>query len=283
MMPIFPQERGYILSARDNIKGIKMKLLAPILLIFSVSACTSCPRPVIDKQSDERLNELIQQQVIPARNKPLSEKIAAISASFLGTPYQADTLIGSESVPEQLVVNFNGVDCFTLLDYVAALSHASSLNDFFTQLRLTRYHQGEVSFSQRKHFFSDWFSLPPLNARDITDQLNTSTIKVTKQLNLKADGEHYLPGVPVRQRVIHYISAKNINNATLEALQTGDYVGFYSPLAGLDVSHTGIIIKKDQQVWFRNASSLKSNNKVVDTPLLSYIKTRPGIVIARPL
>ncbi|MCR1565437.1 MAG: DUF1460 domain-containing protein [Mixta sp.] len=42
-------------------------------------------------------------------------------------------------------------------------------------------------------------------------------------------------------------------------------------------------MKKDQQVWFRNASSLKSNNKVVDMPLLSYIKTRPGIVIARPL
>lgn len=65
-------------------------------------------------------------------------------------------------------------------------------------------------------------------------------------------------------------------------MQTGDYVGIYSPLAGLDVSHTGIIIKKGNQVWLRNASSLKKNMKVVDTPLLSYIKTRPGIVIARP-
>lgn len=261
-----------------------MKLIASILLIFSVSACTvKPPCPIIDKHTSQRLDALIEQQVIPSQDKPTGEKIAAISQAFLGTPYQADTLIGTDSVPEQLVVNFNGVDCFTQLDYVAALSHASSRNDFFTQLRLTRYHQGQVSFTQRKHFFSDWFSLTPLNARDITDQLNTPTIKVTKQLNLKADGGRYLSGLPVTQRIINYIPANNINKATLNALQTGDYVGIYTPLAGLDVSHTGIIIKKGQQVWLRNASSLKKNNKVVDTPLLSYIKTRPGIVVARPL
>ncbi|MGD8204610.1 DUF1460 domain-containing protein [Pantoea sp. FN0305] len=259
-----------------------MKLIASLLLIFSLAACTTTSRPVIDKQTSERLDEMLQQQVIPAHNKPLGERIADISAAFLGTPYQADTLTGSDNVPEQLVVNFNGVDCFTLLDYVAALSHASSRDDFFTQLRLTRYHQGEVSFVHRKHFFSDWFSLAPLNARDITDKLNTPTVKITKQLNLKTDGGKYLPGLPITPRIINYIPANNINKGTLKALQTGDYVGIYSPLAGLDVSHTGIIIKKGNQVWLRNASSLKKNMKVVDTPLLSYIKTRPGIVVARP-
>ncbi|GLR09397.1 hypothetical protein COO59_04240 [Mixta theicola] len=260
-----------------------MKIIASILLAFSLSACTIKPCPLLDKQTSERLDEIIQQQVIPAHNKAPGEKIADISAAFLGTPYQENTLMGSDSIPEQLVVNFNGVDCFTLLDYVAALSHASSRNDFFTQLRLTRYHQGQVSFTQRKHFFSDWFSLPPVNARDITDKLNTPTVMVIKQLNLKADGVYYLPGVPVTPRTIHYIPTNNINKATLQALQTGDYLGIYSPLTGLDVSHTGIVIKKDNQVWLRNASSLKINNKVVDTPLLSYIKSRPGIVVARPL
>lgn len=260
-----------------------MKLIALLLLIFSVSACSTSPRPVIDQKTAERLDAIMAQQVIPARDKPLSERIADISAAFLGTPYQANTLTGSDSVPEQLVVNFNGVDCFTLLDYVAALSHASSREDFFTQLRLTRYHQGQVSFAQRKHFFSDWFSLPPLNAYDITDKLKAPTVTVTKKLNLKADGSNYLPGVAVMPRTINYIPANNINKTTLKSLQTGDYIGFYSPLTGLDVSHTGIIIKKGSQVWFRNASSLQKNNKVVDTPLLSYVKSRPGIIVARPL
>lgn len=260
-----------------------MKLIASLLLILSVSACSTSPHPIIDQTTSERLDAIMAQHVIPSRNQPLGERISDISAAFLGTPYQANTLTESNAVPEQLVVNFNGVDCFTLLDYVAALSHASSREDFFTQLRLTRYHQGQVSFSQRKHFFSDWFNLMPLNAQDVTDKLNTPVITVTKSLNLKADGSLYLPGVPVTERVINYIAANKVNKKTLQALQTGDYIGFYSPLTGLDVSHVGIVIKKGNQVWFRNASSLKKNNKVVDTPLLSYIKSRPGIIVARPL
>ena len=260
-----------------------MKIKAALLLILFLSACHSSPRPTIDKQTSARLDKIIQQQVIPAQTQPVGERIAAVSQAFLGTPYQADTLVGSATQPEQLVVNFNGVDCFTLLDYVNALSHARSRPSFFTQLRYTRYQQGLVSFDHRRHFFSDWFSVRPYIAHDITDKLNTPYQTVTKSLNLKADNQRYIPGLPVTQRVIHYIPANNINNATLRALQTGDYLGIYSPLEGLDVSHTGIVIKKGSQVWLRNASSLKANKKVVDTLLTAYIATRPGIVVARPV
>ena len=260
-----------------------MKIVAVILLSLAVSACTLKPHPDIDPQTSSRLDEILNRKVAPARDKPVGERIALISQAFLGTPYQADTLKGSDSIPEQLVVNFNGVDCFTLLDYVAALSHASSREDFFTQLRYTRYQLGKVRFDHRRHFFSDWFAARPYNAHDITDKLNTPYLTVIKSLNLKAEGERYIPGLPITERVIHYIPANNINAATLKALKTGDYVGIYSPLEGLDVSHTGIVIKTGDQVWLRNASSLKANKKVVDTLLTSYIATRPGIIVARPV
>ncbi|WP_232233881.1 N-acetylmuramoyl-L-alanine amidase-like domain-containing protein, partial [Salmonella enterica] len=63
--------------------------------------------------------------------------------------------------------------------------------------------------------------------------------------------------------------------------KNGDYIGVYSPLDGLDVSHVGIVVRHDEQVWFRNASSLAANRKVVDTPFMEYMHSRPGIVVLR--
>ncbi|EBE4966290.1 DUF1460 domain-containing protein, partial [Salmonella enterica] len=53
------------------------------------------------------------------------------------------------------------------------------------------------------------------------------------------------------------------------------------PLEGLDVSHVGIVVRHDGQVWFRNASSLAANRKVVDSPFLEYMRAKPGIVVLR--
>lgn len=49
----------------------------------------------------------------------------------------------------------------------------------------------------------------------------------------------------------------------------------------LDVSHVGIIIKDHNNIWFRNASSLAKNRKVVDSPFIRYMATKPGIVVLR--
>ena len=56
----------------------------------------------------------------------------------------------------------------------------------------------------------------------------------------------------------------------------------YTEIDGLDVTHTGIIIKNDDGVFLRHASSKKSNQKVVDEDLQKYIKNVPGIVVYRP-
>jgi len=64
-------------------------------------------------------------------------------------------------------------------------------------------------------------------------------------------------------------------------LKNGDYIGVYSPVEGLDVSHMGIVIRHDGKVWFRNASSLAINIKVVDASFLEYMRPKPGIVVLR--
>ena len=63
-------------------------------------------------------------------------------------------------------------------------------------------------------------------------------------------------------------------------LRTGDYIGIYSDLSGLDVSHVGIIVKDSLGIKFRHASSVA--RKVVDQDFATYISGKPGIIIIRP-
>lgn len=84
----------------------------------------------IDKKTEQELDKIISTKVIPNQHAERSFLLNEISASFLDTPYQANTLIGSPIIPEDLVVNFNGVDCFTLLDYIQAISHSTSKQTF---------------------------------------------------------------------------------------------------------------------------------------------------------
>ncbi|WP_312118492.1 N-acetylmuramoyl-L-alanine amidase-like domain-containing protein, partial [Pantoea vagans] len=55
-----------------------------------------------------------------------------------------------------------------------------------------------------------------------------------------------------------------------------------SPTAqGLDVAQAGIAVRHDGRLWFRNASSLAANRKVVDAPFREYMRSKPGIIVLR--
>lgn len=85
-----------------------------------VGASDGLCRPWHRKISDQhgqrygrKISRIIQSDVIPYKGENHGEVISRVSSAFLGTPYQADTLIGGLGIPEVLVANFNGVDCFT--------------------------------------------------------------------------------------------------------------------------------------------------------------------------
>ncbi|MGG1905393.1 DUF1460 domain-containing protein [Enterobacter ludwigii] len=238
-------------------------------------------KTVIDGYSARKVEEIIQNEVLPNAKANQGDLISLVSSTFLQTPYQGETLIGSQSTPEQLVVNLRGVDCFTLLDYVQALTKSDTRKGFLRQLVKTRYVDGKVSYLARRHFLSDWFATVPRNARDVTPDISPDYAVADKQLNRKPDGGEYIPGLGIHPRKINYIHGNAISQLVLDRLKTGDYVGVYSPLEGLDVSHVGIVIRHDEQVWFRNASSLAANRKVVDSPFLEYMRAKPGIVVLR--
>lgn len=233
----------------------------------------------IDDTTSAKIDELL---ALRGTGKSKGELIDLLSSRFLGTPYVANMLIGSSTQPEQLVIDFRGVDCFTYLDYVEALSRSTTRDEFTANLIDTRYTGGQVGFANRKHFFTDWANTPRVAATDITASLSPSAATVVKHLNAKADGGQYLPGLPVVDRPITYIPSAAVDANVIGQLRTGDYIGAYTDQAGLDVTHVGIFVATPNGPVFRNASSLAANNQVVDSSFSDYVASTPGILVLRP-
>ncbi|MGV0884821.1 DUF1460 domain-containing protein [Mycolicibacterium sp. XJ883] len=221
--------------------------------------------------------------MLTARNGAAGADAGAISQQFLGTPYGADTLVGSANAPEKLVVELEKVDCFTYADYVEALKRATNREEFIDALIEVRYKDGVVAFRNRKHFFTDWAAATPAVATDITASLSPNAVAVNKNLNAKDSGGHYLPGLPVVPRTMSYIPSSQIDDGVLSQLRTGDYIGAFAEDGGLDVTHVGIFVETPHGPVFRNASSLRAHEKVIDQQLADYLQTVAGVVVLRPV
>nr|MBC8412831.1 DUF1460 domain-containing protein [bacterium] len=154
-------------------------------------------------------------------------------------------------------------------------------SEFKESLLTVRYRAGEISYQNRKHFFTDWINYNSASVVDCTELLGQGrAVCAEKILNNKDDGSLYLQGVPCVQRDVVYIPSKDIDKTVLQSLRTGDYIGVYSELPGLDVSHVGIFIKNGEASYLRHAS--RRQGKVIDEDFMSYIKNTPGIVVLRP-
>lgn len=261
-----------------------MRIIVRILLVLAALVCATAPAlgaPAVDDASGRKIDELLAVRA-EAGAVERGELLARLSARLLGTPYGANMLVGSATEPEQLVVDLRRVDCFTFLDYIDAASRSTDRDQFVTNLIATRYVDSRVEFTQRKHFFTDWAATGRIAATDITASLSQAAVTTTKHLNAKADGSNYLPGLPVVDRAITHIPAAAVDGGVVAGLRTGDFLGAYTPEAGLDVTHVGIVVQTPTGPVFRNASSL-ADYQVVDTPLADYARTTPGIVVLRPL
>ena len=209
-------------------------------------------------------------------------RITSISSHFLGTPYMANSLIGGTAEAERLVTRLDGFDCFTFLDTVEALRRSTDAADFPMQMMQVRYRDGMVSYENRRHFFSDWVSDQGSPVKDVTAIVGQGRERhVLKQLNAKQAGDLWLDGVDVVPRIITYIPASELNAKLLDALESGDYVGLYSPLAGLDVSHTGLIVEADGAIMLRHASSRGGVERIIDEELVTYLRGTTGLIVYR--
>ncbi len=207
-----------------------------------------------------------------------AEKLEIISAYFLETPYVANRLVGSTTDSEQLVIALNELDCFTFLDYIESFKQSHSVEDFINNLKNVRYRDAKVDYLHRKHFYSDWYTESPIVATDLLTSPQYASIVKTDSVDLNqgANGV-YIPGLAVRNRDINYIPRDNVTEDVLKTFKTGDYIGIRKNIAGLDVTHTGIVIQKEDGTYMRHASSSKSSRKVVDQKLTDYLEINTSV------
>ncbi len=234
---------------------------------------------VLGKWNEEDIDALLKESWSMDN---IDERIDFLSASFVDTAYKASTLIGNINEPEVFVINLKAVDCFTYIEYIEAMCKSRSFAGFRENLRNVRYHSGLVSFESRNHFFSEWKDFNADLVEDVTSDISEGKISTAlKRLNAKEDGTLYLPGIPVVDRTITYISSDDIQEI-MGRLHTGDYVGVYSEKEGLDVSHVGIAIIKKDGLYLRHASSANQYKRVIDQDFKNYMTDKPGIIVLRP-
>ena len=258
-------------------KKVKASLL---MLCVTVSFALVCYAEVVNLGS---WNEATIVQIISSAQQIDSpgDVIVALSGHFKGSPYAEDTLLGGPNEPEELVLNLSEFDCFTFLDVVESLRRSSSYEDFADNLKAVRYFDDTVSYEKRRHFFSDWVVGDDL-IEDVTVMVaKERAVSINKRLNRKDDGSLWLAGIDVVSRQVDYIPTLNVDEKILSVLRPGDYIGIYSPLRGLDVSHTGIIVKDKGRTLIRHASSRSETSKVVDEDLLQYLQGKPGLIVYR--
>ena len=235
---------------------------------------------ILGKFSQEELDHIIYKS---SKIKDIARRIDFLSGQLLDLDYIESTLIGDINTPEAFVINLEGVDCFTFIDYLEAMRLSNSFSEFTVNLRKVRYKSGKVVFENRNHFFTDWREFNSDFIDDVTEEIGAQrTIKVQKTLNEKKDGTYYIPGVRPVLREIKYIPSDKIDESVMNKLRTGDYIGIYSTKQGLDVSHVGISIKEGDKTYLRHASSLKKHRKVVDQDFKKYITGKLGIIVFRP-
>lgn len=205
---------------------------------------------------------------------PETDRITRLARDLLGVPYAAGTLGGGSGVEEVLVTRIDSLDCMILLEYLLAgvTLEQESAGDLESALVDLRYREGVIGWATRRHFFSDWTERGLIDAGEWFPGATRQTLR----LNDRGAGRRWLEEVPVRERSVWHVPA---SNAALDSLRNGDLIGFRTPLAGLDVTHTGLVLREKGQLRLLHASS--KAGRVVSEPLQQYPGLATGFMILR--
>ncbi len=240
---------------------------------------------------------------IDVSNNSFGKTLTNIGKSFLGTPYVAKTLeIGSK---ETLVVNLQGLDCTTFVENVLALGlmihqKKDDFETYTSYLEKIRYRDGTLKgYASRLHYFSEWISnneekkliknvTNEIGGQEIDKQINFMSTHRSLYPYLKDDANYIKiqqSEIKISESPICFLPKNEIvENENL--IKTGDIIALTTSINGLDITHTGFAIRKeDGRIHLLHASS-KGQVEISELPLADYlqgIKHNTGIIVSRVL
>ena len=235
--------------------------------------------------------------------KPVGENMVALGEHFIGMPYVAHSL--EEAGEEHLVINLRGFDCLTLVENSLALSRClssarTSFDDFRAQLTYIRYAGGTIKgYTSRLHYFTDWMAD---NVRKGVVQDMTLAVggedyrKTINFMSTHRDSYKQLADDSAMERVkeaeaslsgnaLHRVPREKIASV-LSLLRNGDIIGIVTSMEGMDIAHTGMVLRKDGTAKFLHAPLSGGAVTTSEGSLAEYVrrtKSMTGIVVARPL
>lgn len=281
-----------------------MKYLLSLLLILLVNNASAKGINIDYQKTDSiKIVHLLQEA---KRLNSSTNWMVYFGKKFCGIPYVAKTL--ERNKEEQLVVNLRELDCTTFVETTMALAlcmknKKTTFHDFCYYLRMIRYRQGNVYYPSRLHYFTQW--IDDNSKLGFVSEITAKTKPFTciQTLNIDFMSKHvdlypmlcgnkkYIEEIREHEksltgRKFRYIPKSTISNNKLfrQTIKDGDIIVILTSKKGLDTSHIGIAVWKNDGLHLLNASSLR-HKVVIEPKLLStYMKgqkSQIGIRVVR--
>ena len=277
------------------IGSVRNKLILTAALLLSLSAAAQ----VRYSDRDSVIAEAVMQKLAAEKELRSGELLEMAARELLGTPYVAGTL--DEAGDEVLTVNLTRTDCIlfveTCMDMVLSAQekrcHWRGLCD---NVLRSRYRDGVAgSYTDRIHYTTEWIRKG--EKRHILEDLTVSLGGVA----YKGHPVNYMSSHPdrypllkdvqaireveaeINRQPVTYIPIASIT-AVEKSIRTGDIVCFVTSIAGLDISHVGIVTVRDGKTGFIHASSVAGKVIVDSRSIAQYAaaqKSCVGIKIVR--
>jgi hypothetical protein len=286
-----------------------MKPVYYLFLLLLFTQCSGIGKMKPDTYSnsldeDTRIVSQVLEQYSHEKETPPGELMVKVGSYFLETPYVANTL--ETEGEERLVINLREMDCTTFAENCLALtrtiqSKRPGVDQFWQELARVRYRDARIDgYTSRLHYTTDWIyhNQQKNLLQDVTADISgTPYIKTINFMSTHPDSYFHLKNNAVlvaemahiendiNHRQYYYIPKENI--AGLEGqLKDGDIVALTTSIDGLDVSHMGLLVRKNNRIHLLHASLSAKKVVITEEPLADYLKdskTVTGIMVARPL
>lgn len=278
-----------------------------ILLLLSIGSVVAQAADKINYTRQDSID--VMQMMAKAKKLPATENLfLEIAKMFIDRPYVGHTL--DKEKKERLVVNVREVDCTTYIEYVLAIyqcvkNKKTTFNDFCNYLADIRYVGGKIDYPTRQHYFTLWINdnindgfireitavKPPFTAVQ-TVNVDYMTTHVSSYYMLKNNPEWKAPIRKMERDIsgkrYRYIPKSRLTNTRLlrQTIKNGDIIAILTSKKGLDTSHIGVAVWRNDGLHLLNASSIHKKVIIEPMTLFQYMKKHPtftGIRVVRCL
>lgn len=266
-----------------------------LLALLCISVTTYAQKPQYTKADSIKVINLLKSGKKQNAN---TNMMIFFARQLKNIPYVVQTLEVNNH--EQLIINLRQLDCTTYVENVLALTlceknHKYDFKDFYYYLKMIRYEGGNVSYTKRLHYFSNWIS-DNTKLGFVKERVSEKApFTAIQQLNINYMSKNWQNYPMLKQhpswikeissmenklngKCFRYIPKSDISNTSLikNNIKSGDIIAIITNKKGLDTSHIGIATWHKDGLHLLNASQI--HKKVVEEPMLlrTYMQKHPS-------